>query len=486
MKCSRSGASGLDKAFKLAFIEFDDQGEFFDRTQLETVLSEIRKKHQKLVLITYIHGWQNNASIDGKENILCSDKAVAELDTFKEGARGAEGDVQKFKQFVALIANSRAVRERGCHVMGVYLGWRGELIKNGSDPITKYALLTVPRTLTFFSRKASATRLGDSSDIGMALESLRVAARPRGAKRTPTDPITVFMGHSFGGKVLEQAVAQWITRRYAEEWAKGEKNSKVGGYSADKFADLVLFLNPASESIYSRRIINMLKDMGSPNSDGTNCDKPGFNRVAPWFVTLTSESDFATNEAFPVGGMLSQPLFTGYRKYPDGTNQRYFFTRSSPNVAWLRNGRVRVKEGYFWSNANMTRGFAIKPGSATTPEETTSTREAQRSFELNLEGFSEPPELRNQRLIALENQSVGEIEFEENKLADGGHPNRTRYWILKVDRRIMDNHPDVWGPNAMNVYASLFHVVAMENPWNPPVNSSQPNLGRGGAWFSAN
>jgi hypothetical protein len=52
--------------YDLAFIEFDEKGDFWDRQQLGHAYKQIEKLSRNPskppLLLTYIHGWQNNAS----------------------------------------------------------------------------------------------------------------------------------------------------------------------------------------------------------------------------------------------------------------------------------------------------------------------------------------------------------------------------------------------------------------------------------------
>ena len=49
-----------DGRYKMAFIEFGDQGSPLDESQRAAALSVIRKSERPLLFV-YIHGWQNNA-----------------------------------------------------------------------------------------------------------------------------------------------------------------------------------------------------------------------------------------------------------------------------------------------------------------------------------------------------------------------------------------------------------------------------------------
>src|SRR6266404_9701438 len=48
-----------ENGYKIAFIEFGEQGSYQDPTQLKNALDLIQYTDKPLV-ITYVHGWQNN------------------------------------------------------------------------------------------------------------------------------------------------------------------------------------------------------------------------------------------------------------------------------------------------------------------------------------------------------------------------------------------------------------------------------------------
>jgi hypothetical protein len=79
--------------YKVAFVEFGEQGSYQDPRQLQNALALIRDTRQPLV-ITYVHGWQNNVG---------------------------SGDVQSFESLLARLNRAPAIRNVGFHVVGVYL-----------------------------------------------------------------------------------------------------------------------------------------------------------------------------------------------------------------------------------------------------------------------------------------------------------------------------------------------------------------------------
>lgn len=189
--------------YKIAFIEFGEQGSYQDTTQLTNAVDLIEKTNRPLV-ITYVHGWQNNAE---------------------------SGDVDKFSKLIKRWQHAEAIRRAGFNVVGVYLAWRGKL-----TPVP------VLKELTFWNRKAAAERIASNYDCYDAIAAISEAARKK------PNQYTVLLGHSFGGLIVERSVAHAI-------------NAEIHGHaSADRSlpADLILVINPAADSILARQMIAAL------------------------------------------------------------------------------------------------------------------------------------------------------------------------------------------------------------------------------------
>jgi hypothetical protein len=191
--------------YKVAFVEFGEQGSYQDPTQLQNALALIRDTSQPLV-ITYVHGWQNNVE---------------------------SGDVQSFESLLVRLNQAPAIRNVGFHVVGVYLGWRGKL-----TPVP------VLKEISFWNRKATAERLASNYDCYDAIASISEEARRKGRG----NQYTVLLGHSFGGLIVERSVAHAI-------------NAEIHGHAdADRSmpADLVIAVNPAADSVLARQMIAAL------------------------------------------------------------------------------------------------------------------------------------------------------------------------------------------------------------------------------------
>src|SRR5205085_1880706 len=86
-----------DGRYKLAFIEFGDQGSALDTSQRTAALRVIHDAERPLLFV-YIHGWQNNAN---------------------------SGDVCRFEHFIDTVSRFPEITGQKINVIGVYIAWRG-------------------------------------------------------------------------------------------------------------------------------------------------------------------------------------------------------------------------------------------------------------------------------------------------------------------------------------------------------------------------
>src|SRR5438477_7525018 len=135
---TKSVRGPADGRYKMAFIEFGDQGSPLDNSQRKAAL-EVIQKAQRPLLFVYIHGWQNNAT---------------------------SGDVCRFEHFLDLVSSFPEFTGRKINVIGVYIAWRGK------D-------LTFPglNLLTFWSSKFAGGGIAAANSCLATIEELAVAAR---------------------------------------------------------------------------------------------------------------------------------------------------------------------------------------------------------------------------------------------------------------------------------------------------------------------
>jgi hypothetical protein len=280
---------GEEDGYSLCTIEFDDQGELWEPQQRTEVLKLIQKKckygHQnasamnddeEIIVITFLHGWMHNASREDPNfesfRKILENKASAEKDFARD--------------------NNRRPRP----IIGVYIGWRGML---SNVPGLKY--------LTFWSRKAAALRVGNLSCTEVIFSIIRAVK-----SRNPRSQC-IFIGHSFGGLALENAVCKALLGSIFL--------NSVG--TSDSPTDLLVLINPACEASNAKQFIDILKRNEIEVVIGGRKEKG--NLPFPLLISITSEGDRATKFAFPVGQFLVN-LFKSFRPYktpPKGFPTQY-------------------------------------------------------------------------------------------------------------------------------------------------------------------
>jgi hypothetical protein len=245
--------TGNGASYLLGFIEFNDQGQLWKREQMNRVLSELRKRADKqgLLMVVFAHGWKHSAA-PGDTNIKTFRGVLAQL-----------SDAEAY----------RATPEKPARqVAGIYLGWRG-----GSIPVPYL------ENITFWDRKNTAQKVGYGgvAEVLSRLEEIKATSKLRSR--------LVVVGHSFGGAVVHTALAQILENRFIQTTGSAGQESTVKG-----FGNLVVLINPAFEA----NLFTPLSDMAVEKSSYHSSQ-------LPVMAVLTSEADWATGIAFPIGRWFS-------------------------------------------------------------------------------------------------------------------------------------------------------------------------------------
>lgn len=252
--------------FALSFVEFDDQGRFWDRRQLEelerTLDAESRAADGRVIVAVFAHGWEHDSAVCD-ENVACFRAFLAQL------AHDAEA-------LTRLSAGRLAPRR----VVGVYAGWRG---RSGTVPVV--------RELTFWARKRAALRIGggDLIELLTRVDAFVKRTNADGADRAHM----MTMGHSFGGTMVYAALANILKARLVEALER-QNNPDPRATIVQGFGDVVVLINPAFEaSLYLtlHELSTTLKKL-SPLQ-------------GPVLITIESETDRPNRTWFPLGQMLA-------------------------------------------------------------------------------------------------------------------------------------------------------------------------------------
>lgn len=245
--------------YYLSFVEFDDQGQLWDRKQLRKALETyqpIAGTHDVL-LVAFIHGWHHNADPE-------------------------DSNIKEFRRLLTKLSHAEFNGGTKRKVLGVYIGWRGES-------------LTIPviNGTTFWERKNTAHKVGQQgvTEVLLRLEEIvNVKAGMDRAKPQPLKSRLVTIGHSFGGAVLYTALQQILEDRFIDS-----RQYKTSTGDANGLGDLVVLMNPAFEALRYATLYDISQD---------DC-RSYFRSQLPKLAILTSETDRATGWAFPLGRFFS-------------------------------------------------------------------------------------------------------------------------------------------------------------------------------------
>lgn len=249
--------------FTLTFVEFDDQGRFWNRGQLDLLERTLEKEDRRadtsgLVVIVFAHGWRHDPDVcDG--NVACFRTLLAQAH-----ADSAE------------IAHVAGGGTRPKRLVAVYAGWRGLSMR--VQPF---------EDLSFWARKRVSHRIADG-DLTELLTRVELFVRRANAD-DPDRARLVVIGHSLGATMVHAALANILKARVLEaldcQDRSDARESVIRG-----FGDLVVLINPAFEaSLYAP-----LHELAGR-----------FRRFSPLqspvLITIASETDRPNGFWFPLG-----------------------------------------------------------------------------------------------------------------------------------------------------------------------------------------
>lgn len=249
--------------FTLAFVEFDDQGRFWNREQvdlLETTLAAENRRADAsgLVVVIFAHGWRHVPDVcDG--NVVC----------FRTFLTQAHAD----SAVMARVAGGKVPPKR---LVAVYVGWRGLSAK--VQPF---------EDLSFWARKRVSHRIADG-DLVELLTRTELFVRRANAD-DPDRARLIVIGHSLGGTMVHAALSNILKARVLEALDRQDhpdpQESVIRG-----FGDLVVLINPAFEaSLYAP-----LHELAGRFR--------GFSPLqTPVLITVASETDGPNGFWFPLG-----------------------------------------------------------------------------------------------------------------------------------------------------------------------------------------
>ncbi|HYZ75120.1 MAG TPA: hypothetical protein VE641_18720, partial [Chthoniobacterales bacterium] len=401
-----------DGRYKLAFVEFGDQGSMLDPSQLAAALKVIDKADRPLLFV-YIHGWQNNA---------------------------ISRDVCRFEHFIDTVSRFPEMTGRKINVIGVYIAWRGRDI-------------TVPglNLLTFWSRKATGQIVASQNSCLAAISELALAARSPEKKYHHC----VLLGHSFGGLVLGNTISHSIL----DAGSSGVRNSSPW--------DMAVAFNSADNSIGSRQLMAELNylykydDKRHSYVARTSLESGvSIEENRPFLIILQSENDNATGAYFPIG-----------TKFYNTANLRFHWDKVSvPGTHGLKVSEEKFDTLTPGNNPYLVNYHVVPLGETPAPADLKAKE--NRAFEANIrENIKDKIFYTSERNDGHEDRfchngyynpdeerpSTGKEVWRRWQFVYSGNA-RQPFWIVRVPKDIIWGHRGLWSDNSVAMLAALFRM----------------------------
>jgi hypothetical protein len=391
--------------YKLGFVEFDDQGWFWDINQLKAVEQMIRTEAgigqtniaQGIVIVVFAHGWKNNAATNN-------------------------GNVEMFRKTLDQLGAAEMVQTNHAprKVVGVYAAWRG-----------LSATLEPFKELSFWTRKSTAYKVGGygaMTELLVDLESLQQAGNVSLATNAPPTEL-IIVGHSFGGAAVYSAISDIVTERFVDTVKHGTPLKPLG--------DQVILLNPAFEA---SRHYNLNQMAASIARYPTN--------QRPVLSIFTSKGDWATHYFFPLGQFFS----TAFERNRD--HQQKQATRDA--VGWF--------EPFVTHDLIYNTNAETLAGGNSTFNSTTKKHQLHGASQL-LASINNVHAQR--RKWHPNNPTAATYHFDDAILKPRGHYRPgDPFPIVSVDKKIMKDHDDIDNPVLINFLGEyiLFCQTGLQEP----------------------
>jgi hypothetical protein len=410
--------------YHLAFVEFDDQGWFADRKQMEALFMTIQRIEQEekrrtgghLLILLYAHGWKHDAS-QCDDNVICFSRLLERVD---------------------ILERNFQTKGKDRRVVGVYVGWRGLSIKGG--PLSN---------ISFWTRKAAAERVGRGG-VTELLTRLSEYRAMRNPERDDDQTQLFIMGHSFGGLIIYSALSHAVMERATNMGVmhRGEciERSNVESptqnqpcyRTARSFGDLVVLINPALEGSQYEPLYHVATN---------RCYN---RRQRPVMLTVTSEGDQATGLAFPLGRQVST-----LTERARTSEQEEAIVKTVGHAARYQTHRLLSKR---------SEGTQLGPEREPAPEEDCGCPYLTPTMDFNWHGF-----VRDlKQLLKTNSQSLvsGQIEGGQRVyrmyggdvvlVGDTKYSANYPYLVVKADARIIPDHNTIYSEPFTQFLHSFF------------------------------
>jgi hypothetical protein len=402
-----------ENEFDLYFVEFDDQGLLYPASggefgraacQLDALMAGLdatARDMPGLSIVVYVHGW-------------------------KHGASAADRDVREFRHLLldaALVEEAKKKFSLPPHrVVGIFVSWRGKSL-DLPEPLS---------SLSFWDRKNTAEHVAQGETRALfarlrAFQTLQNNAQTKSVDVGEQKVFMILMGHSFGGLILYNSVAQSLINSVYEA------NLDASGRKVPpRFADMVILANPAIEAL---RYTPLQRAAAATAFD---------QYQTPIFVSITSKADWATGMAFPLGRYFS----TVFQKHASDEE-----TEANHNTI----GHVDAYITHELDAGGKGCGEGWKP--VTDPKQDGAFEQEQKNLTLELEQarrfFGDNPAARSLE-SGWTREFCGNTVLKHVK----GHPN-SPIWNIQTTKAVVPSHNEITKPEFINFVRQLYHDAVL-------------------------
>ena len=327
--------NGHTQHFSLAFVEFDDAGELWSigdqrwdrpqdgeknewpKSQLENAVevvnarrADAQAKQRPLLVLTFVHGWHNDASPYDEEhdqNLNSFKHSLEYLATHTQDQTDCGGDQCPV-------------------VVGVFLAWRGKIVqdsflhaftyanrRNAANRVGGVSMTEAIMLLSFAAKGAPAPYDEENqcqqpdAITRQTLETNRKTIEHQGIPMpSVVAPAQFFLiGHSFGGRALLHGTAQAVLALILEQKAQAEAcvtrwNQIHPDRSLDHVTvaapiDLIALINPADDAFATKSMIEAFKRNGITANDVNH----------PLMLSIKADGDLATGPVMWLGQTIA-------------------------------------------------------------------------------------------------------------------------------------------------------------------------------------
>lgn len=398
-----------NSAYKLGFVEFDDQGYFWDLRQRDAVEQMICQEAgigtgasaspspgatpKGVILVAFVHGWKDNASYDS------------------EGVTACRQILEKLSEAEQLQTDHPARQ-----VIGVYAGWRG--LSAEWEPF---------KELSFWDRKETAHKVGGYGALTRLLIDLENLQK-KSLDLPPKDPARtelIIIGHSFGGAAVYSALSQIITERFVDTVEQGKRLKPLG--------DQVILLNPAFEALRHYDLNQMARAIQQYPRD-----------QRPVLSIFTTKGDWATHYMFPIGRFFD----TLFEKNRDAEQRE----AGLETVGWYK--PFITHELAYDASASFASTQPASAAAATRPIMREHEDRLRRSIDnVKTQRHRWEPNAAKPKTYSFDGSVLRPVN---------GYRPGDPFLIVSVDRQIMADHNDITNPNLIRFIREYIQFSRVE------------------------